>query len=251
MGPPAAALLALLVAAGCTDISGGGPAEESGARELLIVVYDRSMSISDHQLEHAEDVTRDLVDQLDHGDRVVAMDVLERGLDDAPRRWSQEVPDRRFHDREAERDSVRRSRFLRDVRQYLERYTDAADRGSRDGNNILATMHLVQEELDSYSDHRPRLVIFSDMLQDGYEIAMEGLADMPSDDWIPTEVERGGLPDLDDLCVVVVGARDDLRSNRAIRDWWIEYFEATGADLRVDNWKHRPASLPTEPCPAG
>ena len=242
----------MLAGAGCTDVSGGGgdPGEQ-GPRELLILIYDRSMSVSEHQLAHAEEVTGGLVEQLGHSDRIVAMEVLERGLEDPPNRWSQVVPERQFQDRSAQRDSVGRARFLRDVRQYLGQYADPEDREPREGNNILATMHLVQEEMDSYSDYHPRLVVFSDMLQDGHDIDMEGLADMPSDNWIPTEVERGGLPDLNGLCVVVVGARDDLRSNREIRDWWLEYFEATGADLRVDNWKHRPVSLPTEPCPGG
>lgn len=244
------AAMALLLAGGCTDLSRGGDGgPEQGQRELLILVYDRSSSVSDHQLVHAEEVTGNLVRQLDHGDRIVALDVLEGDLDEAPNRWSQTVPERQFHNRQAQRDSVSKTRFLRDARQYLARYTDSEDRNGRQGNNILSTMHLVQEEMEAHPDHNPRLVIFSDMLQDGHRIDMEGLQQMPSDDWIDIELERGGLPELEGLCVVVVGARDDLRSTRAVRDWWLEYFEATGAALREGNWRHRPVDLPQDPCP--
>ena len=78
---------------------------------------------------------------------------------------------------------------------------------------------------------------------------MEGLVRMPPDNWVQTQVERGTLPNLEGLCVVVVGARNDTRASQIVREFWEEYFEATGATLRDGNYSYRPVRLPERPCP--
>lgn len=244
--------LCLALATGCTDLSEGGAADaangDEAAGDLLILAYDRSPSVPDHQLEHAGELTAQRLRHLDHGDRIVALEVLERSLEEPPDRWSDRVPERTVAHREVARDSVSRGRFVRDVRQYLSRFTDPEEREELAGTDILATLHLVEEELEGFAHDRALLVLFSDMLHAGSDLNMEGRGEAPSDDWVERRAAQGRLPDLEGLCVVVAGARDDTPAARRVRDFWMEYFEAVGARLGPQSYDFRPVRLPEDPC---
>ena len=92
------------------------------------------------------------------------------------------------------------------------------------------------------------LYIFSDMLQSNRTIDMEGLRLMPSSNWVERERTAGTLPDLSGLCVYVVGARVDTNMSQRVKDFWQEYFDATGAVFEARNYTLRPVELPEHPC---
>ena len=77
---------------------------------------------------------------------------------------------------------------------------------------------------------------------------MEGLRAMPSANWVSRQKAAGTLPDLSGLCVVVVGARVDTNASQRVKQFWDEYFEATGARLEDANYMLRPVTLPEYPC---
>ncbi len=250
---PLAVLLVLAFVAGC----GGDPpppppeASDDHVPELLVLVYDRSSSIVDHELEHYQELTRSRLETLRHGDHLVALEILEQSLQEDPNRWSQPVPTRERQDRVMPRDSVNRARFIQDVRDYLVRYTNTDEREPAMGTDILSTLHLVAAELSAYPDHRATVVLFSDMLQANEVMNMEGLVRMPHARWIEEQAERGTLPDLSGACIVVVGARVDTSASQRVRDFWEEYFEVTGAVLRPGNYQHRAVRIPADPCGQG
>ena len=121
-------------------------------------VYDRSTSIPDHTLSLARDLTNGRIDQLEHGDRIAAIQVLQLSLAEPPQRWSQMVPEREWKDQEIARDSVQRARFLRDAQDYLASYSDTTGRGGITGTDLLSTLHDVGEELRAFKDHRAALL---------------------------------------------------------------------------------------------
>jgi hypothetical protein len=119
----AAALVASITGLGLAAC-GPGPnldasEAESGPPELAIFVYDRSASISDYQLELAQQLTRQRIAALSHGDRIAAVQVLQLSLDEPPQRWSQDVPKREWEGMDVARDSVTLARFQRDADAYL------------------------------------------------------------------------------------------------------------------------------------
>lgn len=243
-----AAVLCLLVA-GCDGSAGaddGRPGVESD--ELVVFVYDRSASISDFQLERARELTEQRVSEMDHGDRIAALEVLQRSLSEPPKRWTQSVPEREFTESQVRRDSVSKARFLRDAQDYLAQYTDPENRGNIRFTDILATLHDVGSEVQAYEDHRAIVYLFSDMLQSDGAIEMAGGRNMPSADWVATRDRQGRLPDLGGACVMVVGARTDTRHGQRVKDFWSEYFEATGAELLDRSYTYRPVRLPVDPC---
>lgn len=246
----------LLIAAGalvsCDGSAGADDAKPDSAREDLVVfVYDRSASITDFQLERARELTDQRIRELDFGDRIAALEVLQRSLSEPPRRWSQHVPEREFTEANVRRDSVSRIRFLRDAQDYLRSYTDSANRGGIMHTDILATLHDVASEIQAYPSFRPIVYVFSDMLQSDGAIEMEGGRAMPPDGWVEQRTGAGRLPDLDGACVMVIGARTDTQHGQRVKDFWDRYFEATGAELRSSNYTYRPVRLPTHPCDRG
>lgn len=244
--------LALLAACGTPEASSAGG--EGGTEltrtppELVVFVYDRSTSISGTQLEIARQLTNERIRKLDHGDRIAAHHLLQLSLDEAPQRWSETVPTREFTDRAMASDSVSRARFLQDAQDYLISYTDSTAREDIGGTDILSTLHDVAADLRAAGGRSATLYLFSDMLQVNSQMNMEGLARMPPSDWVETEAEKGTLPDLSDLCVVVVGARVDTDLGQRVKAFWDEYFEATGATLLDRNYTLRPVTLPEHPC---
>jgi hypothetical protein len=240
----------VLVSAAC----GGGdqgsatsaPAEPP---HRVIFVYDRSTSIMEHELNHYRELTNQQLLEMDHGDRLVAMELLQLSLTEAPKRWSQDVPAREFEGRAMPRDSVALTRFLRDARDYLLQFTDAADREDMMGTDILSTIYDVAEEVRAYPGYRTTLVLFSDMLQATRDINMEGMIRFPPADWVERTKAEGRLPDLTGVCVVVAGARIDTPESQRVKDFWMDYFNAAGARLEDRNYALRPPRLPDRPCP--
>jgi hypothetical protein len=247
------ATLALGLLAACGGEAGqgapaAGAAEAARTPRQIIFAYDRSTSITEAELSEYQKLTGQTLDYLDHGDRVVALELLQLSLAETPDRWSEFVPTREFEGRDVQSDSVSRVRFLRDARDYLTRYTTGTGREQHLGTDILSTLHDVAQEARAFPDHETTLVIFSDMLQATDEINMEGMYRMPSADWVASRKAEGRLPDLGGVCVVVAGARTDTADGQRVKAFWQEYFDATGARLLDSNYSFRPVRIPENPC---
>ncbi len=244
--------LPLLVACGTPEgtAAGGDEATEitRSPPQLVVFAYDRSTSISGHQLDIARQLTNERIRKLDHGDRIAAHQLLQLSLEEPPLRWTQDVPAREFQDQMMARDSVSRVRFLRDAQDYLIAFTDSVGREDINGTDILSTLHDVAADMRAASGRETVLYIFSDMLQSNRTIDMEGLSAMPPADWVSRRKAAGTLPDLSGLCVVAIGARVDTDAAQRVKRFWDEYFEATGARLEDANYMLRPVMLPEHPC---
>lgn len=236
-----------LMASGCGS-EAGELQETEEPRDLAIFVYDRSGSVSDYQLGLAQELTSGRVRRLGHGDVIVAMEILEASLEEPPHRWAQQVPEREYPGREVGSDATARDRFLRDAVTYMRRFTEIEGREPTRGTDILSTLHDVAADLRAHADHRATLYLFSDMLQANPSMNFERPGSTPPVRWIERSAEDGQLPDLEGLCVVVVGARVDTQHGQAVKEFWQRYFDETGAELRNQNYMLRPVELPDSPC---
>jgi hypothetical protein len=246
----AGALLCVLLAGlGAACGQGMATAEDrEPPRQLAIFVYDRSGSVADYQLELARELTTARLRQLGHGDHIVAMELLEASLDEPPQRWSQAVPAREYADLEVASDELTRTRFLRDAASYMKRFTETDSRTPTRGTDILSTLHDVAADIRAHPEHRPTLYMFSDMLQANPTLNFEGEGRHPPTGWVESAAAGNQLPDLENLCVVVVGARTETDRGQAVKDFWLRYFEVTGAVLHSGNYTLRPVALPELPC---
>lgn len=239
----------VLVSSACGGSDRSEPAPPAEPPQRVIFVYDRSTSIMDHELAHYRELTNQKLLDMGHGDRIVAMELLQLSLAEPPKRWAQPVPPREFEGRAMPRDSVALARFLRDSRDYLLSFTEPGGRDNMMGTDILSTLYDVAEEVRAFPEYRTTLVLFSDMLQATREVNMEGMVRFPPADWVERTKADGRLPDLEGVCVVVAGARVDTPESQRVKDFWMDYFNAAGARLEDRNYSLRPPRLPDRPCP--
>ncbi len=219
---PAAGLMALLAGCGMPEGNAAGGEGDGGVLpgstpQLVVFVYDRSTSISHHQLELARQLTNARIRKLDHGDRLAAHQLLQLSLEEPAQRWSETVPQRQFTDEAMMRDSVTRARFLQDAQDYLIAFTDTTGREDINGTDILSTFHDVAADLAAAPGRKATLYMFSDMLQSNRVIDMEELHRMPPEGWVESEKANGTLPGLSGLCVYIVGARVDTEASQRPR----------------------------------
>lgn len=233
-------------AAEAADTGTAGTTAGAPEPELVIFVFDRSASVPDFTLTLARDLTERRLAELAHGDRIAAVQVLQRSRDEPPRRWSQDIPARGG---ESPRDSAMRADFLRDARLFLADFTDTTEPREILETDLLSTFHDVTEELWTFEGRRATAYLFSDMLQSNPRMNMEE-GSVPSEEWVRDAASGAALPELAGLCVVVIGAGSDTERGRAVREFWEAYFRAAGATLRAENYLLRPPRLPDDPCPA-
>jgi len=244
----ATALLAVATG-GCIDPSASPQQRELLAAEAVrtpehvAFVFDRSASIQEPQIAKAYELMRARIGTLTHSDRITAMELLQRSIEEVPTRWSEDVPSRERNDLVLASDSVAVDRFLRDATAYLRSFADPTGREEIMGTDILSTLHDVSEEFRVRGNTSKTLYLFSDMLQSTNTIEMEG-GSVPSSNWVASAAREGIIPDLTGVCVVVIGARVDTRAGQRVKAFWKGYFDAAGATLLDANYSYRPVRLP-------
>jgi len=141
-------------------------------------------------------------------------------------------------------DYDRRSRQQRDeVMKTAEALVRKPPSG-RLGHNIIDSMQLAESAFATFHGDRELLVIFSDMIEQSkrYDFTGENLTPARIDQIINQERSAGRVPDLRgvDVCVVGAGASPTggLATERllAIRQFWLTYFQATGAHLPKERY---------------
>lgn len=255
-----APLIVAAVAGGALASTGCGDVVPPAHRELLaaeaartpehvLFVFDRSGSIKPETLDRSRVLMNQRIGALTHGDQLTVMELLQRSLAEPPKRWSQPIPARERTDMVLPGDSVSRARFLRDAVSLLENFADSTGRHLITGTDILSTMHDIAADFDATPDHAKTLILFSDMLQSTPDIEMEGARRMPGSQWVFKSAAGGRLPDLTGVCVYVVGGRVDTNHGQNVKNFWKQYFDATGATLYDRNYSLRPVEIPTsDPC---
>jgi hypothetical protein len=122
------------------------------------------------------------------------------------------------------------------------------------GDSILGALEIAQNVFDSFPSAKTKyLVIFSDMIESSsrYRFTDKNLQPKQVESFIKRERDNGDLPDLAGVEVYVVGAAAtrgaDVKNPahvRAIRRFWLAYFDATHASLRPDRYGPALISFP-------
>ena len=216
--------LLVLVAAGC-----GG---KSAQGRVTTVLFDLSGSTSAQAIrqQYMRDFTK-ILDTVASGG-VIAADII----DDNPLAHStfpiNESFDRYEPLKENKLDYERRVHQKRDA---VIKQADTIVRkpAGRPGSSVIDSMQLAE-----------LLVIFSDMIEQSrrYDFTGENLTAARIGQIIAKEQSAGRLPELQDVEVCVVGAgaatSGGLSAEKllSIREFWLQYFKAAGADLSKDRY---------------
>jgi hypothetical protein len=140
--------------------------------------------------------------------------------------------------------------YERRIRQQRDEVMKAAEAlvrkppSGRLGHNIIDSMQLAESAFATFHGDHELLVVFSDMIEQSkrYDFTGENLTAARIDQIINQERSAGRVPDLRgvDVCVVGAGASPTggLATERllAIRQFWLAYFQATGAHLPKERY---------------
>jgi len=227
--------LLVLVAAGC-----GG---KSAQGRVTTVLFDLSGSTSAQAIrqQYMRDFTK-ILDAVASGG-VIAADII----DDNPLAHStfpiNESFDRYEPLKENKLDYERRVHQKRDT---VLKQAEAIVRkpAGRPGSSVIDSMQLAERVFSTFEGDHKLLVVFSDMIEQSrrYDFTGENLTAARIGQIIAKEQSAGRLPELQDVEVCVVGAgaatSGGLSAEKilSIREFWLQYFKAAGADLSKDRY---------------
>lgn len=161
----------------------------------------------------------------------------------------------------AEKEGVRLQAFIKDQSQKLKDAVVAAAgvRSSfRAGTDLIGAFHAAANTFPATGADRRLLLVFSDMIQESPELNLRSLAqagDARVESMIKELEDRKRIPKLTGVTVVVVGAgetgaaesgsktRDEGAYFRAVRSFWLHFFERAGAKLEERNYGYRTQDL--------
>ena len=228
----------------CGDSPQARAAAETGSERprearTVVAVVDFSGSQTTHSVAEARRYLESVVGELSYGDRLVLLEMYRTGSRDSVGSFVQDMPQpirpgaMTSYDRR-ELDAARRG-----VLNALPIFFDPALVRSVPTTDLFTTLHIAAEHLRDAGDRPKQLLLLSDMFQSTPDFEFEGARRMPPDGWIASQGERQLLPPLAGACVVVIGADHTTPQGQRVRQFWEQYFDATGALLDADNYRLR------------
>jgi len=211
------------------------PAANVAPRMLSVALVDRSMSRTPDQLNADRTLLDGLIQDLGFGDRFVLAQVHADGQGDIVKRWIDHVPD-------AADATAATPVEIQSLQQWRNAGVKAAralfDSTRANHTDLLASFADVADYLSESRLPKARLIVFSDMLQSTPDFDMESRDSVPGAAWIQNRLAHGQLPNLKGLCVVVVGAQSRSARDVAVRRFWQNYFQTSGATLKDSDYRY-------------
>lgn len=223
----------------CGGGNGGGESEPPPPPSQYIFAVDFSGSISPSERSANAQLLAAFTRTLSYGDRLVVMEAHARGRRGTPQPFVLDLPTPDFG-QPTEDDSITLSGAIQNAQTRIQQELAAP---VANGTDLFATLHSAAERAREAPGRKSTLVLMSDMLQcaDG-SICMEENGEVPDSVWIAEQKSKNALPNLSGTCVVVVGADASTPHGLRVRDFWIAYFAATGAQFRPEKYSYQVTS---------
>jgi hypothetical protein len=215
-----------------------------------IVLLDRSLSRSDASREDGTQFINRLSKGLNFGDHIAVLQVQELGLNDHPKHWSDDMPSQTDPTFVSSYDRKMLEAEQENVQSAVKSLSSVSDGAQLVHTDLFTTLGLAGEYKQDYGGRLTTLIVLSDMLQSAKGIEMDHAKQMPPPGWISQQRQLGLLPNFTGACVLVVGADGVTSSGVKVRDFWRNYFTATGANLPVSNYRARPPLTDQVCCPS-
>lgn len=236
--------LAALAPAACTESSASHASAEAAAeardvRRTVVAVVDFSGSQVSHAVRESRGYLEKVVNGLDHGDRLVLLEMYRSGPRDSVGMFVQDMPEPLREGASTSYDRRELAAARRGVLNALPIFFDPDLVRTVPTTDLLTTMHIAAEHLRDADGREKELLLLSDMLQSTPRFEFQGAARMPPDGWVEAQAREGLIPSLDGTCVVVVGADHMTPAGQRVRRFWDAYFQAAGATLEGANYRLR------------
>jgi hypothetical protein len=105
--------------------------------------------------------------------------------------------------------------------------------------DVMSALHVAERIFKAFAQPRKVLVLISDMIEESesYNFAAETLNPQRAREIIAAETQNRRLADLTGVKIYVIGANAATREKFfAVRDFWLDYFRACGANIPNENY---------------
>lgn len=238
-------LAAALIAAGCDDAVSGETADRGRS---YIVGIDISGSRTKAELDESKQLLDALIGRLEAGDRLTLIEVYQGGRQPA-RQWSDSIRSPRNPLKLTGSDRRRVDDFRNIARMQSAILFDSVRAREIQSTDILGTLYRAADYAKASRDRPTTLLLLSDMINETPDVRMVNQEGIPRDEWIRRLAAARRIPQLNGVCVVVVGADVSSARGAAIRDFWNKYFAAAGTSVSPDNYRNMISSASEVSCP--
>ena len=221
-------------AAGCGDAVGGEAADRGHS---YIVGIDISGSRTKAELDESKQLLDALIGNLEAGDRLTLIEVYQGGREPA-RQWSSSIKAPRNPGKLTASDRRRVDDFKNIARMQSAILFDSARAKEIQSTDILGTLYRAADYAKASRNRGTTLLLLSDMMNETPDVQMTSTGGIPRDAWIRHLASAKRIPQLNGVCVVVVGADVSSARGAAIREFWNDYFEAAGTRVSPDNYRN-------------
>jgi hypothetical protein len=242
--------VAAVIMSGCKEGTVEGAPAPPAAPKHYIVLLDLSLSRTEANREEGAQFISRLSKGLNFGDHITVLQVQELGLNDHPKHWSDDMPSQTDPNFVSSYDRKMLEAEQENVQSAVKSLSTVSEGAQLVHTDLFTTLGLAGDYKQDYSGRLTTLIVLSDMLQSAEGIEMDHAKQMPPPRWILQQRQIGLLPNFTGACVLVVGADGVTPSGVKVRDFWRNYFTATGANLPVSNYRARPPLTDQVFCPS-
>ncbi len=238
-------MLVILLSISC-EIFDGKKSTEKSSSKIVCILFDLSLSTASSDVRHA--YAKDLkliMKNMNPGDVMVGGLITEKSISELEFSIQFEFPSFKPTTDNILMRQAEARKFDSTFQEIKDSLQVVAQNTILDFNKrilkteIMSALQVVERVFKSYPDLRRVLVVMSDMIEDSkfYNFYHENLTKNRIRKIIENEREQGRLPDLQNANVYVVGAMaNNTNKFLNIRNFWIDYFKACGANLTEENY---------------
>jgi hypothetical protein len=200
---------------------------------LYVVLLDASASRPKPMILQGRQFVHVLVDQMTYGDRLVVLEMYEEGVNE--QKSVLDMPISKSDEVTSLEEKERLEGARKGVKDAIDLFFQSSLKRPILHTDIITTLSIASEKLSPETHNC--LVLLSDMLQSSNEFEFEHLRRMPSSLWISEAKKQGLIRPLYGSSVVVVGADPSTHEGVVVREFWRQYFAASNASLRLQNYR--------------
>jgi hypothetical protein len=227
-------LASALIVAGCDDAVSGETADRGHS---YIVGIDISGSRTRAELDESKQLLDALIGQLEAGDHLTLIEVYQGGKEPA-RQWSANIRAPKTPGKPSASDRRRAEDFRSIARMQASILFDSVRAKEILATDIFGTLNRAADYAKASRNRGTTLLLLSDMINETPDVRMTSQQGIPGDTWIRQLSSAKRIPQLNGVCVVVVGADVSSARGAAIREFWNDYFKAAGTQVAPENYRN-------------
>lgn len=233
---------------GCGGADAGSLSHTDQVGRQVIVGVDISGSRTAEELEAAQELAERVVKSLSFRDRLVMLRMHDVGVRRDRQFWSDTMPSAVRPEQPTAGDRQRLQQAQSGALAVIPMFFDSSQAGRIKNTDVVASLKTIAESAQDGARRRPVVILLSDMIQSTPGLRFESVAGIPGAEWIARQKHEGLVPQLDGVCVAVIGADASTPHGVRLRRFWTDYFEAAGVAISPAAYRYDVTPGAALPC---